>query len=131
GDMVSAYNKYLTGDDEAKKLECAKAWSQWEAATISLLPAPDRVDDYGEDKYAIAFARIENHFFINKGWLEEGQLITNATVLNGIPGVIVHGRYDMPCPMRTAYNLSKVWTTADFHIIEGAGHAMDEAGILD
>jgi proline iminopeptidase len=130
-DMVSAYNRHLTGDDEAKKLECARAWSQWEGATISLLPAPERVDDYGEDKYAIAFARIENHFFINKGWLEEGQLITNAGILNGIPGVIIHGRYDMPCPMRTAYNLSKVWTSAEFHIIEGAGHAMDEAGITD
>lgn len=130
-DLIMAYNRRLTGDDEKVKLEAARAWSQWEGATISLLPAPQRVEEFGGDEFAIAFARIENHFFANKGWLEEGQLIKNASVLNGIPGVIIHGRYDMPCPLRYAFELSKQWTDAEYYVIEGAGHAMDEPGILD
>ena len=92
---------------------------------------PDRVEDFGEDKYAIAFARIENHFFVNGGWLEEGQLLRDAGKLRNIPGVIVHGRYDMPCPLKYAWQLAKAWPDADFHIIEAAGHAMSEPGILD
>jgi len=129
--MMQAYNRYLTGTDETKKLECAKAWSQWEGATIALVTDPDRVEDFGEDKYAIAFARIENHFFVNGGWLEEGQLLRDAGKLRNIPGVIVHGRYDMPCPLKYAWQLAKAWPDADFHIIEAAGHAMSEPGILD
>ena len=131
GEMMQAYNRYLTGTDETKKLECAKAWSQWEGATIALVTDPDRVEDFGEDKYAIAFARIENHFFVNGGWLEEGQLLRDAGKLRNIPGVIVHGRYDMPCPLKYAWQLAKAWPDADFHIIEAAGHAMSEPGILD
>ncbi|MCZ7485171.1 prolyl aminopeptidase [Rhizobium rhizogenes] len=131
GEMMQAYNRYLTGADEAKKLECAKAWSQWEGATIALVTDPGRVEDFGEDKYAIAFARIENHFFVNAGWLEEGQLLRDAGKLKDIPGVIVHGRYDMPCPLKYAWQLAKAWPKADFHIIEAAGHAMSEPGILD
>ena len=129
--MMAAYHRRLTGDNEAEKLVCAKAWSQWEGSTISLLPAPDRVEDFGGDHFALAFARIENHFFMNAGWLEEGQLLRDAHKLAGIPGVIVHGRYDMPCPLRTAWNLSKQWTNAELHIIEAAGHTMGEPGILD
>ena len=128
--MMAAYHRRLTGEDEAEKLRCAKAWSQWEGSTISLRPAPDRVEEFGEDFYAIAFARIENHFFINSGWLEEGQLLRDATKLQGIPGVIVHGRYDMPCPLRTAWELAKVWTDAELHIVEAAGHTMSEPEIL-
>ncbi|TGT92596.1 prolyl aminopeptidase, partial [bacterium M00.F.Ca.ET.163.01.1.1] len=77
------------------------------------------------------FARIENHFFVNGGWLEEGQLLRDAGKLRNIPGVIVHGRYDMPCPLKYAWQLAKAWPDADFHIIEAAGHAMSEPGILD
>lgn len=130
GDMMAAYRKRLTGDDEAVKLACAKAWSQWEGATITLLPDDEQIDDFGGDKYALAFARIENHYFTHLGWLEDGQILRDATKLKGIPGVIVHGRYDMPCPLKYAWQLSKVWTDARLHIIEGAGHAMNEPGIL-
>ncbi|MCM2292007.1 prolyl aminopeptidase [Allorhizobium sp. BGMRC 0089] len=130
-EMMAAYHRRLTGGDKALQIECARAWSQWEAATISLVPDPDLIEDFGEDHYALAFARIENHFFMHGGWLEERQLLNNAHKLNGIAGVIVHGRYDMPCPLRYAYELSQVWTTAEFHIIEAAGHAMSEPGILD
>ena len=130
-EMMAAYHRRLTGSDTAAQLEAAKAWSIWEGSTITLLPDPALTEGFGEDQFAIAFARIENHFFMNAGWLEEGQLLRDATKLKGIPGIIVHGRYDMPCPLKYAYQLSKVWTDADFHIIEGAGHAVSEPGITD
>jgi proline iminopeptidase len=131
GDMMRAYHKLLTGNDEAAKIAAAKAWSLWEGETITLLPDPAFTAQHGDDHFALAFARIENHYFVNAGWLDEGQLIRDAVKLKGIPGVIVHGRYDMPCPARYAWELSKVWTDADFHLIEGAGHAYSEPGILD
>ncbi|MCA1969230.1 MAG: prolyl aminopeptidase [Rhizobium sp.] len=130
-DMMGAYRRYLTGTDKKKQLECAIAWSTWEGATITLLPNPDYAAHFGEDDYAIAFARIENHFFVHAGWLEEGQLLRDAHKLKDIPGVIVHGRYDMPCPAKYAWQLHKAWPKADFHLIEGAGHAFLEPGILD
>ncbi|MUO81138.1 prolyl aminopeptidase [Agrobacterium vitis] len=130
-DMISAYHRRLTGDDKAVQLECARAWSQWEGATISLIPNFQQIENFGEDHYAIAFARLENHFFMNRIWMEDGQLLRDAHKLKGIPGVIVHGRYDMPCPLRYAWELSKLWPDADLHIVEAAGHSMSEPGILD
>ncbi|ORE89665.1 prolyl aminopeptidase [Aurantimonas sp. 22II-16-19i] len=131
GDMIAAYRRRLVGDDTAEQLRAAKAWSLWEGETITLLPDAGLAHDFGQDDFAIAFARIENHFFTHAGWLEEDQLIREAGKLKGIPGVIVHGRYDMPCPARTAWRLSKAWPEAEFHLIEGAGHAYNEPGILD
>lgn len=130
-DLMMAYRRRLTADDKAVQLEAARAWSLWEGETITLLPEPETSDKFGEDDFAIAFARIENHFFVHAGWLEEGQLIRDAGRLKGIPGVIVHGRYDMPCPLRYAWELAKAWPDAELHIIEGAGHAYSEPGILD
>jgi len=130
-DLMAAYRRRLTGSDKKVQAECARAWSIWEGETITLLPDPDTSGKFGEDEYAIAFARIENHFFVHAGWLEEGQLIRDAWKLRNIPGVIVHGRYDMPCPLRFAWALHKAWPDADFHLIEGAGHAFSEPGILD
>ncbi|MEK9711903.1 MAG: prolyl aminopeptidase [Thalassolituus sp.] len=129
--LMAAYHKRLTGSDEAEKLVGAKAWSQWEASTITIEHDADLVDDFGGDHFALAFARIENHFFMNAGWLEEGQLLRDAHKLAGIPGAIVHGRYDMPCPLKYAWELSKAWPDATLHIIERAGHAVSEPGILD
>ncbi|SMC96824.1 proline iminopeptidase [Fulvimarina manganoxydans] len=131
GDMIAAYRKRLTGEDEAEKLACAKAWSTWEAETIKLIPNAELSAAFADAHFALAFARIENHFFVHRCWLEEGQLLDNAHRLAGIPGAIIHGRYDMPCPARTAYELSKAWPDAEFHIVEGAGHAFDESGILE
>ncbi|MCK5932230.1 MAG: prolyl aminopeptidase [Fulvimarina manganoxydans] len=131
GDMIAAYRKRLTGEDEAEKLACAKAWSTWEAETIKLIPNAELSAAFADAHFALAFARIENHFFFHRCWLEEGQLLDNAHRLAGIPGAIIHGRYDMPCPARTAYELSKAWPDAEFHIVEGAGHAFDESGILE
>lgn len=129
--MVAAYNRRLTGDDPAVQLEAAKAWSLWEGETITLLPSAALSDQHGDDHFAIAFARIENHYFHHDCWLEPEQLLRDAGRLRGIPGVIVHGRYDMPCPLRYAWALHRAWPEADFHLIEGAGHAYSEPGILD
>ncbi|MBP0438970.1 prolyl aminopeptidase [Tianweitania sediminis] len=131
GDLMAAYRKRLVGDDPAEQIRCAKAWSLWEGETITLLPEPALSAQHDGDHFALAFARIENHYFTHAGWLEEGQLIRDAGRLAGIPGVIIHGRYDMPCPLRTAWNLHKAWPGSKLHIIEGAGHAYTEPGILD
>ncbi|WP_066736449.1 prolyl aminopeptidase [Cupriavidus sp. D384] len=131
GNMMAAYRRLLTGDDRQKQLEAARAWSVWEAETITLLPNPDIAAKHDEGHFALAFARIENHYFTHRGWLDDGQLLRDAHKLAGIPGVIVHGRYDMPCPARYAWALHQAWPDADFHLIEGAGHAWTEPGIMD
>ena len=131
GDMVAAYRKRLTGEDPAIRLEAARAWSLWEAQTITLLPHAGLAASHEDGRFALAFARIENHYFTHGGWLEEGQLIRDAGRLHAIPGTIVHGRYDMPCPARFAWALHEAWPQAEFHLVEGAGHAFSEPGILD
>ncbi|VWB49960.1 proline iminopeptidase [Burkholderia aenigmatica] len=131
GDLMAAYHRRLTGDDEAAKLEAARAWSIWEGRTITLLPDPALAEHFADGHYALAFARIENHYFVNKGFVEEGQLLRDAHRLAGIPGVIVQGRYDVATPARTAWELSKAWPDATFEIVPGAGHAYNEPGILE
>lgn len=130
-EMMAAYRRRLVGDNREEQLACARAWSLWEGETITLLPNPDYSAAFEEDDYALAFARIENHYFVHAGWLEEGQLLRDAHKLKDIPGVIIHGRYDMPCPAKYAWMLHKAWPKADFRLIEGAGHAFLEPGILD
>jgi len=131
GDLMAAYRKRLVGSDRKAQVEAALAWSSWEGQTITLLPEPETSDPFSQDDYAVAFARIENHYFVHAGWLEEGQLLRDAHRLKDIPGVIVHGRYDMPCPAHFAWGLHKAWPKAEFFLIEGAGHAYSEPGILD
>ncbi|MBM58422.1 prolyl aminopeptidase [Hyphomonas sp.] len=131
GDLVTAYRKRLTGDDREEQLRCARAWSVWEGETINLLPEPSTSDQFHEAEFSLAFARIENHYFIHDGWFEDGQLLRDAGRLKDIPGTIVHGRYDMPCPMRQAWALHRAWPKSEFYPIEGAGHAYSEPGILD
>jgi proline iminopeptidase len=130
-EMMAAYRRRLTGTDREEQLRCAVAWSSWEGETITLLPNPDYANRFYEPDFALAFARIENHYFVHAGWLEDGQLLRDAHKLKDIPGVIIHGRYDMPCPAKYAWALHKAWPKADFHLIEGAGHAYLEPGILD
>lgn len=131
GDMIAAYRRLLVGDDPVRRIEAARAWSLWEGETITLLPDPAFSAAHADDRFALAFARLENHYFTHRCWLEEGQLLRDAHRLHGIPGTIVHGRYDMPCPARHAYALHRAWPEADFHLVEGAGHAFSEPGILD
>lgn len=131
GDLLHAYHRILTGNDRAAQIAAAKAWSVWEGETIRLLPDAALSATHEGDAFALAFARIENHFFVHRGWLEEGQLIRDAGKLRDIPGVIVQGRYDMACPAETAWALHRAWPEARFEMIEGAGHAYNEPGILD
>ena len=131
GDLVAAYNRRLTSADRAVRLAAAKAWSLWEGSTISLLPNPERAARFVGDNFALAFARIENHYFHNRGFFEtDGWLLANAHKLRAIPGVIVQGRYDMATPPLSAWDLHKAWPEADFHMVPDAGHAYSEPGIL-
>ncbi|MDB5693168.1 MAG: pip [Alphaproteobacteria bacterium] len=130
-DLVAAYHRRLTGDDQAVQLACAKAWSGWEGATITLLPDESTVAAHSADSFAIAIARIENHYMVHRGWMEEGSLIRDAAKIRHIPGVIVQGRYDACTPAATAWDLSRAWPEAELHIIPDAGHAYNQPGILD
>jgi len=129
-DMIGAYRRRLTSPDRHTQVTAAREWARWEGETITLLPDPSVSDTfYGED-YALAFARIENHYFVHAGWLEEGQLIRDAGKLRDIPGIIVQGRYDVACPPQTAWDLHRAWPEAEFIMVEGAGHALSQPGIL-
>lgn len=130
-DLITAFRNRLTSQDETVQLEAARAWSIWEGTTITLLPPPDIHATFGEDHFALAFARIENHYFLHDCWLQPGQLLRDVHKLHGIPAEIIHGRYDMPCPLRTAWDLHQHWPGSQLHIVEGAGHAATEPGIID
>ena len=131
GDLVSAYRRRLTAEDPATQLAAAKAWSNWEGLTVTLLPDPEMLAEFTEDSRAIAIARIENHYLANKGWLEEGQLLAGAEKLRNIPGVIVQGRHDNCTPPSAAWKLKKAWPEVDLQIIPDGGHLYSEPGILD
>ncbi|SNB78779.1 prolyl aminopeptidase Serine peptidase. MEROPS family S33 [Arboricoccus pini] len=128
-DLMAAYRRRLVSADPAQRLEAARAWSLWEGRTIRLLPDMALADHFGADDFALAFARIENHYFVHAGFLREGQLIADAHRLRGIPGVIVQGRYDLATPVRTAWDLHKAWPDAEFVLVPDAGHAFNEPGI--
>ena len=124
GDLVAAYHKRLTSDDPVVRLAAAKIWSGWEGATSKLLPDASFAGHYEEDEFALAFARIEAHYFANRGFLEEeGQLLRDAGKIRHIPGVIVQGRYDVVCPIESAWALHRAWPEADFVISPDAGHS--------
>jgi proline iminopeptidase len=129
GNLMAAYHKRLTSEDLAIRVEAARAWSTWEHETITLLHNETYVSQAADDDYALAFARIENHYFTHEGFFDEGALIQNAPRLAEIPGVIVQGRYDVCTPARTAWDLHKAWPQAEFHLIPDAGHAWSEPGI--
>ncbi|AIT09243.1 proline iminopeptidase [Candidatus Francisella endociliophora] len=131
GDFLSAYYNILTGDDNELKQKAAKAWSIWEASTSKLFVDEKSIARYGGDKFSLAFARIECHFFKNGLFLEEAQLLKNAHKIANIPGVIVQGRYDMVCPATSAWDLHKAWSTAKLEIVPDAGHSISEPGIIE
>ena len=130
-DLIGAYARRLTSDDLDERLRYAKAWSKWEAATVTVLPRPEVVDHFTSPDVAVAVARIENHYMANKGWLEEGQLLRGAERIRGIPGVIVQGRHDSCTPPRAAWALKKAWPEVDLQIVADGGHLFNEPGILD
>ncbi|HEX6218934.1 MAG TPA: prolyl aminopeptidase [Sphingomicrobium sp.] len=131
GDLLTAYQKRLTSDDPGVQLQAAQAFSTWEANTVTVLPNPHVIEEFSEPHKAIAIARIENHYMVNKGWLDEGQLLANAERLRGIPGVIVQGRHDTCTPPKAAWQLKKAWPEVDLQIVPDGGHLYNEPGILD
>lgn len=127
--LIEAYHRRLTDPDPDVHRPAGIAWTTWEASTLTLLPDADLVSSMAEPDTAVAFARIENHYFIHDGWLREGQLIDDAGRLRDIPGVIVQGRYDACTPPMTAWDLHRAWPEADLVMVHDAGHAASEPGI--
>ncbi|HEY9690657.1 MAG TPA: prolyl aminopeptidase [Oculatellaceae cyanobacterium] len=128
-DFLTAYYKRLTSLDLTVRLEAARAWSIWEASTSRLLPDANLMQKFGESDFADAFARIECHYFVNQGFFEPEQLLLNVSRIRHIPAVIVQGRYDVVCPMISAWELHRAWSEAEFIVIPDAGHSMMEVGI--
>jgi proline iminopeptidase len=129
-DLISAYYRRLTSPDQAVRREAARAWSIWEGSTSKLLIDPGLQQKFGESQFADAFARIECHYFVHKGFLEtEDQLLRGCDRIRHLPTVIIQGRYDVVCPMISAWELHKALPEADFQVIPDAGHSMTEPGI--
>ena len=129
--MVPAFYKRLTSEDEKTRMDAARAWSGWEGATVHLIPDQSTYLKFTGDKMALALARIECHYFMNNCWFRNpNQLLEDAGKIRHIPTVIVHGRYDVVCPVKSAFDLHRVFPEADLQIIPDAGHAFDDPGIL-
>lgn len=132
GDMIRAYYRRLTSDDAAVRLEAARAWSLWEASALKLIPDQKLIDEFTEPDTAIAVARIECHYFINNCFFEtDNYLIENVNRIRHIPSVIVQGRYDIVCPVLSAWDLHRAWPESSLQIIPDAGHSVTEPGIAD
>lgn len=130
-DMVSAYYRRLTGDNEMERMAAAKAWSLWEGRTSTLRPSEAVVEHFGNPYTALSLARIECHYFMHDSFLEPDQILRDAGRLQGIPGVIVHGRYDVVCPVENAWQLHRRWPGSELKIIPDAGHSASEPGTVD
>ena len=132
GDLIGAYYRRLTSDDESTRFEAAKAWATWEGSALKLLPDQKVIDDFTEPDKAIAVARIECHYFVNNCFFEtDNYLLEHLERIRHIPAVIVHGRYDVICPVMNAWDLHRAWPEATLNIIPDAGHAATEPGITD
>jgi proline iminopeptidase len=131
-DLLGAYARRLLGDASSDQLEAARAWSIWEGATSHLRPDPARKEQFGDPRFALALARIEAHYFMSRGFFEnESQLLNDVVRVRHIPAVIVQGRYDVVCPMETAWALHSAWPEAQFELVPDAGHSAYEPGITD
>ena len=132
GDLLNAYYRRLTSEDPTVRTEAARAWSVWEGSTSKLFPNPDLIERFGGDDFAQAFARIECHYFTHGGFFEHpDQILRNVEKIRNIPAVIVQGRYDVVCPMMTAWALHRAWPEAEFHVVADAGHSASEPGTID
>jgi proline iminopeptidase len=130
GDLLSAYHKRLTSKDRKTQIDAARAWSVWEASTSKLFPDAGFIEGFGEEEFALAFARIECHYFMNRGFFKsDDYLLENVGKIRHIPAVIVQGRYDVVCPMDSAWALHRAWPEADFVLAPDAGHSAFEPGI--
>lgn len=129
-EMVKAYYRRLTSENESVRLEAARAWSTWEGSTLSLLPNADAIATFGADQTAVSLARIECHYFMHDSWFRKNQLLEDVSKIRHIPAVIVHGRYDVVCPVKSAWDLHRAWPEAKLEIIKDAGHSVFEPGIM-
>lgn len=130
-DLVSAYQRRLSSENELERMGAAKAWSLWEGRTSTLRGSKAVEDHFGDPYTALSLARIENHYFMHDSFLEPDQILRDTHRLAGIPGVIVHGRYDVVCPLENAWALHRAWPDAELHIIPDAGHSASEPGTVD
>lgn len=131
-DMVSAYYRRLTSEDDSVRLEAARAWSIWEGSTSKLFFDPEMIEKFADPEFALAFARIECHYFMNNAFFNsDNYLIENVKKLRDIASVIVQGRYDVVCPLMSAWDLHRAWPEAQLRIIADAGHSISEPGIID
>lgn len=129
-DMIAAYYQRLTSEDAAVRSQAAKAWSVWEGSTSRLIPDPDIMVRFAREEFADAFARIECHYFVNSGFFEpEDQLLQQVDRIHHLPAVIVQGRYDVVCPMVSAWELHQAWPESELVIVPDAGHSISEPGI--
>jgi proline iminopeptidase len=132
GDMVSAYYRRLTSEDEQVRIEAARAWSVWEGSTSKLLFDYGMIEKFADAEFALAFARIECHYFMNNAFFEtDNYLIENVSKIRHIPAVIVQGRYDVVCPIQSAWELHRAWPEAGWKVIPDAGHSATEPGTID
>ncbi|MDA0687401.1 MAG: prolyl aminopeptidase [Proteobacteria bacterium] len=131
GDLVEAYYKRLTGEDELARMAAAKAWSAWEGNCSKLRPSAEAMAKFTKPHNAMALSRIETHYFMNKGFIEENQILKNMDAVKDIPGTIIHGRYDIVCPLDNAYLLHHHWPASELHIVRDAGHSASEPGNVD
>lgn len=130
-DLLLAYHRRLTAGEREQQLETARIWSVWEGASSFLRPSQEHIDHFAAPDFAIALARIETHYFVNRGFFErEDQLLQGVDAIRAIPAVIVQGRYDMVCPIETAWALHERWPEADFRVVADAGHSAYEPGTL-
>ena len=129
-DLIAAYHRRLNSEDEEVKMEACKAWSIWEGSTSKLHPDADFISSFAGDKFALSFARIENHYFTHwRTWVQpEDKLLQDVAKIQHIPTVIVQGRYDLVCPMYSAWALHKAFPEASFVIVPDAGHSAWEPG---
>ena len=127
--LLRAYYTRLTGENEIAGMQAAKAWSTWEGRTANLVPLDSTVGHFSDPYTAKSVARLETHYFVNKAFLEPDQLLSNMKEIADIPGIIIHGRYDMICPVQQAYELHQAWPEADFTIVSDCGHAASEPAI--
>ena len=130
-DLLGAYHRRLTGPDELRRLAAAKAWSVWEARAATLQPNPALESHLGSTHVALSMARIEAHYFVHDAFLGPNQLLDGMPALAGVPGVIVHGRYDLICPVENAWQLHQAWPGSELTIVTDAGHAATEPGIAE
>ncbi|EIW83954.1 prolyl aminopeptidase serine peptidase [Coniophora puteana RWD-64-598 SS2] len=130
-DIMLAYHAQLNAVDDAVRIQAAKAWTKWEMATSKLYVSQEQIAEAEKDDYANAFARIENHYFVNEGFMRDGQLLEKQEIdkIRHIPCIVVQGRYDVVCPATTAWQLKKVWPEITLHIVADAGHSSREPGI--